>query len=136
MINYSRRLGENMFEKMFPMAPGRIDPKTGMLVTTVQVPLPEFGRQVSDQWKRSAGGGGGYDRGEERPWGGAGGGSRSEEGMFPRARGAYEGMRRAGMAGPGEETGLLQNPALWLILGTGVLIALEANGVTHLSKQA
>lgn len=51
---------------------------------------------------------------------------------------AYKGLRRPGMSGPYlvEGTGLLQNPALWLIVGTGILIALEANGVINLSKKA
>lgn len=55
---------------------------------------------------------------------------------YPRMR---EGYRvPAIMSGPGTPvaTPLLNNPAFWLIAGVGLLIALEANGVTKLSSNA
>lgn len=60
------------------------------------------------------------------------------------SRAPYPRMReRAGMpalSGPGCESckmsSVLGNPALWLIAGVGVLIALEANGITKLSSNA
>lgn len=133
MINYSRRLGENMFDKLFPTSPGRVDPSTGLLVTTAHIPMPDFRNMTDERWRSQ---GRGPERGYERgPWSR---GEGREEG-FPR-RGEYEGsfprMRGSGLGQFGEETGLLQNPALWLILGTGILIALEVNGVTHLSTKA
>lgn len=55
---------------------------------------------------------------------------------YPRMREGYQG--HAVMSGLGSHVGtsFLGNPALWLIAGTAVLIALEANGVTHLSSNA
>lgn len=56
--------------------------------------------------------------------------SRNQE-TFARKSG-YESP--AFMSGPGQSTGLLENPAFWLIAGLGVFIALETAGITHLSK--
>lgn len=53
---------------------------------------------------------------------------------YPRMREGYK--VPAIMSGPGSSTTFLENPALWLIAGTVVLIALEANGVTKLSSNA
>jgi hypothetical protein len=155
MINYSKRLGENMFDRMFPTTPGRVDPSTGMLVMTDQISLPEL-RAMAEERRRGQSRGydrgedrgrnQGPDRGDDRSWGGSGRGddrgrggeSRPQETAFTQMKNAYHGMRRPGMSGPYlvEQTGILQNPALWLIVGTGILIALEANGVTHLSGKA
>ena len=53
---------------------------------------------------------------------------------YPRMREGY-----AMLSGPECQScsmsSMLENPAFWLIAGTGVLIALEATGVTHLSSQ-
>lgn len=149
MINYRKRLGDNMFDRMFPTTPGRVDPSTGMLVTTSHIPLPDLKSMMDERWRgqvrgEDRGQGRGYDRGGERGYGGGdrdedrgrGGEFRPRETAFSQMKNAYQGMRRPGMSGPGEEPGLLQNPALWLIVGTGILIALEANGVTHFSGKA
>ena len=134
MISYSKRLGESMFDKLFPTTPGRVDPRTGMLVATSQISIPELQRMAKDRESRGRGYEGpsrGYEdrgRGEE--------GSFFREGSAPRGRGEYEGLRRQGMSGFGEQTSILQNPALWLILGTGILISLEVSGITHFSPKA
>lgn len=56
---------------------------------------------------------------------------------YPRMR---EGYAAPALSGPGchscTMSSVLENPALWLITGTVVLIALEANGVTRLSSNA
>lgn len=139
MINYSKRLGDDMFDKLFPTSPGRVDPRTGMLVMTDQISLPDLRAMAEDRRAR----GRGSDRGDDRGYGrgddrGRGGEFQPQETAFSKMTNAYQGMRRPGMSGPYlvEETGILQNPALWLILGTGVLIALEASGITNLSKKA
>lgn len=135
MINYSKRLGENMFDRLFPTTPGRVDPTTGMLVMTDQISIPELRAMAEERRSRSRG----YDRGDDRGYGGRdegrGADLRPKESAFSQMKTAYQGMRRPGMSGPfHEETPLLENPALWLILGTGILIALEVNGITNLSK--
>jgi len=38
------------------------------------------------------------------------------------------------MSGPGDSTGLFENPAFWLIAGVATFVALEATGVTTFSK--
>jgi hypothetical protein len=55
---------------------------------------------------------------------------------YPRMREGYQAP--VSMSGPGDSdgTGFLKNPAFWLIAGVGVLVALEANGVTKLSSNA
>jgi len=55
---------------------------------------------------------------------------------YPRMREGYQAP--AVLSGPGSKDSMsfLGNPALWLIAGTAVLIALEVNGVTNLSSNA
>lgn len=52
---------------------------------------------------------------------------------YPRMREGYR--MPASLSGPGTGMSFLQNPAFWLIAGTGVLIALEVAGITNLSKK-
>lgn len=53
---------------------------------------------------------------------------------YPRIREGYR--MPAGLSGPGPSTSLIENPAFWLIAGTGVLIALEVSGIINLSNKA
>lgn len=141
MINYSKRLGgESLFDKMFPTSPGRVDPSTGMFVTTTNIPIDELRRIASDRGSRDRGyedrGRGYEDRGHREDRGP--GEFRPTETAFSKMKSSFQSRPRPGMSGPymTVETGPLQNPAIWLILGTGILIALEVSGVTHMSPKA
>jgi hypothetical protein len=139
MIKYSsKHLGQSFFDKIFPTSPGRVDPRTGMLVATGSIPVPELRTMAVD---RSRGEDRGYGRGEDRGYGrgedrGRGGEFRGESSGYPWGRNDFSEARRPGMSGSGDSTGILQNPLTWILVGAGILITLEATGVTHLSKNA
>lgn len=146
MINYSsRRLGQSLFDKIFPTSPGRVDPRTGMIMHTGYVPLPELRTMVVDRSRggergrgddRGYGRGRGddrdrsYDRGDDRGY------DRSDENRYPRMRNDFGGADRPILSGPGSSPGILENPLTWILVGAGIFIALEATGVTKLSAQA
>lgn len=133
MINYSsRRLGQSLFDKIFPTSPGRVDPRTGMIMHTGYVPLPELRTMAVD---RSRGGdrgrgedrgyGRGADRGEDRGY------DRGDESRFPRMRSNYGDASRPILSGPGSSPGILENPLTWILVGAGVFIALGAAGIIN-----
>lgn len=111
------RLG-NAWYDVFKTTPGRIDPRTGLLVQTssFKAVAPWEGAPQREE------------RGRDR-------GFRDDDRAYPRLRRDYAETMRGQLSGPGDSAGIFSSAIPLVFLGVAALVVLEATGVTNLSKQ-
>lgn len=138
MLNRSKRLGQSFFDKIFPTSEGRVDPRTGKLVQSISfrpvTPWEAHEREIQETEQKlralKARGGGGVSP--------AGDGIEEFASSLSRMRPDFAGQMNGRLSGYelSEGPGILENPLTWIVVGAGLLVALEATGVINLSNKA